>query len=58
MEFLRNSDDFRELLSLLNDEGARFLIVGAFALTHHGHPRYTKDLDLWVDPAARGLRRE
>jgi hypothetical protein len=24
---------------------------GGFALAHYGRPRYTKDLDLWVDPA-------
>ncbi len=31
----------------------RFLIVGGYALAAHGHPRYTKDLDVWVlmDPA-------
>lgn len=51
MESLRSSGDFRELLSLFNDEGVRYLIVGAFALAHFGRPRYTKDLDIWVDPA-------
>ena len=45
----RNSGDFRELLLLLNEEGARYLIVGGFALAHYGNPRYTKDLDIWVD---------
>jgi hypothetical protein len=31
----------------------RFLIVGGYALAAHGHPRYTKDLDIWVwtDPS-------
>lgn len=31
----------------------RFLIVGGDALAAHGHPRYTKDLDVWVwtDPS-------
>src|SRR5579872_5468196 len=50
MESLRSSGDFKELLSLFNDEGVRYLIVGAFALAHFGRPRYTKDLDVWVDP--------
>jgi hypothetical protein len=49
MESLRSSGDFRELLSLFNDEGVRYLIVGGFALAHYGQPRYTKDLDIWVD---------
>jgi hypothetical protein len=51
MESLRTSDDFRELLSSLNAEGAKYLIIGGFALAHYGRPRYTKDLDLWIDPA-------
>ena len=50
MESLRSSGDFRELLSLFNDEGVRYLIVGAFALAYFGRPRYTKDLDVWIDP--------
>jgi hypothetical protein len=49
MEFLRSSGDFRELLSLFNAENVRYLIVGGFALAHYGRPRYTKDLDIWID---------
>lgn len=49
MESLRSSGDFRELLSLFNAENVRYLIVGGFALAHYGQPRYTKDLDIWVD---------
>jgi hypothetical protein len=50
MESLRSSGDFKELLSLFNAAGVKYLIVGAFALAHFGRPRYTKDLDIWVDP--------
>ena len=50
MEFLRSSGDFNDLLSSLNAEAARYLVVGGFALAAYGRPRYTKDLDLWVDP--------
>ncbi len=28
---------------------ARFLAVGAYAAMQHIPPRYTKDLDIWVD---------
>jgi hypothetical protein len=51
MESLRSSDDFRELLSLFNDEGVKYLIIGGFALASYGRPRYTKDLDIWIDAA-------
>lgn len=57
MEFLRSSGDFRELLSLFNAESVRYLIVGGFALAHYGRPRYTKDLDIWIDRAEENSRK-
>jgi hypothetical protein len=41
--------DFVDLLRALRAADARFLIVGAYALAHHGRPRGTGDLDLWID---------
>jgi hypothetical protein len=41
--------DLRDLLSLLDKHGVRFLIVGGFAVAAHGFPRYTKDLDVWLE---------
>ena len=43
------SSDFEELLALLNAHRVRAIVVGGHALAFHGHPRYTKDLDLFVD---------
>jgi hypothetical protein len=54
--------DFRDLLELLNRHQVRYLVVGGFAVAVHGPPRYTKDLDIWVevspDNAARIIRHE
>lgn len=41
--------DFRELLELLNHHQVRYVAVGGFAVAVHGRPRYTKDLDLWIE---------
>jgi hypothetical protein len=41
--------DFSDLLSELNDEGARYLLVGGYALSSYGRPRATGDLDLWIE---------
>ena len=49
--------DFVEMLSALCEEGAEFLLVGAYALAVHGQPRATGDLDLWVRPEAHNARR-
>ena len=40
--------DFREFIQSLNDNQVRCLIIGGYAVTLHGHPRYTKDLDVWI----------
>jgi hypothetical protein len=45
---LLENDDFREFIGLLNSNAVRFLIVGGHAVTFHGCPRFTGDLDLWV----------
>jgi hypothetical protein len=41
--------DFREFIALLNESDVRYLVVGGYAVAFHGHPRYTKDLDVWVE---------
>lgn len=40
--------DFREFVGLLLSHNVRFLVIGGYAVAAHGHPRYTKDLDIWV----------
>ncbi len=40
--------DFKEFLQSFVGHDVRFLVVGGYALAAHGHPRYTKDLDVWV----------
>ena len=42
------SKDFKEFIKLLNSNDVSYLVVGGYALAAHGHPRYTKDLDIWV----------
>ncbi|MEO7647105.1 MAG: hypothetical protein ABIV11_02545 [Gemmatimonadaceae bacterium] len=49
--------DFRDVLNELISADARFLVVGAHALSAHGVPRATVDLDVWVRPDAENARR-
>jgi hypothetical protein len=44
--------DLREFVELLNALNVRFLVVGAFAVAHHGYPRYTSDIDLFLENSA------
>ncbi len=43
------NSDFRDRLRALSDAGARFLVVGAYAVSFHSEPRATGDLDIWID---------
>ena len=49
--------DFRDLLRCLNEAGARYLIVGAYAVMYYTEPRYTKDLDIWTEPTPENGRK-
>jgi predicted nucleotidyltransferase len=44
------SQDFKEFIELLIKNKAEYLIVGGYAVGIHGHPRYTGDLDIWLNP--------
>jgi hypothetical protein len=43
------NSDFKDLLSLFNRNVVRYLIVGGYAVMQYTEPRYTKDLDVWID---------
>lgn len=42
--------DFKEFVALLDSTNVEYLLVGGYALAAHGHPRYTGDIDFWVNP--------
>ncbi|PAW67597.1 MAG: hypothetical protein B9S38_12215 [Verrucomicrobiia bacterium Tous-C4TDCM] len=50
MQKLELSRDLRELLKCFHSHEVRFLVVGGHAVSYHGYPRFTKDLDVWVEP--------
>ena len=47
---------FKDHLSILNADNVRYLVVGGYAVMKYTEPRYTKDLDLWVDASAENAR--
>jgi predicted nucleotidyltransferase len=49
--------DFRELLKLLNEHDVAYIIVGGYALAFYGAPRYTGDIDLFVNPSQENAKR-
>jgi hypothetical protein len=51
------STDWLEFIESFNANRVEYLIVGAFAVAHHGRPRLTGDLDLWVKPGRENGKR-
>jgi hypothetical protein len=41
--------DFEELFACFAARRVRYLIVGGYAVAFHAKPRFTKDIDLWID---------
>jgi hypothetical protein len=42
-------EDVVQICRALNEAGARYLLIGGFAVVAHGAGRLTKDIDLLVD---------
>jgi len=42
------NQDFRDILYAFCDEKVEFMVVGAYAMSFHGFPRATGDIDLWI----------
>ncbi|MEM6432634.1 MAG: hypothetical protein AAF773_02075 [Cyanobacteria bacterium P01_D01_bin.115] len=51
------NQDFREFIQSLNDNQVRYLVIGGYAVALHGYPRYTKDIDIWIEMSADNAKR-
>jgi len=49
--------DFKDLFKSLNAESVEYLVVGAHAVMFYAEPRFTKDLDIWVNPSPENAAR-
>jgi hypothetical protein len=51
------SRDLKEFVGCLNSNRAEYLIVGALAVSWHGFPRYSGDIDFLVRPTLENAER-
>ncbi len=51
------NQDFFDLFSTFNAFEVRYLVVGGYAVTFHTRPRFTKDLEVWIDPSPENALR-
>jgi len=49
--------EFREFAESLMSHGVKFMIIGGYAVTAHGHPRYTGDIDFFVELSRENAKR-
>jgi predicted nucleotidyltransferase len=51
------SKDFSEFIQLLNEHGVEYLIVGGYAVILHGYPRYTGDMDFFINKSSENAQK-
>jgi hypothetical protein len=49
--------DFEDILDLFERHGVHYLIIGGLAFIFHARPRFTRDIDLWIDPEGENVER-
>lgn len=57
MARIKLAADFKDFLSLCHSHEVRYLVVGGYAVVHYSRPRYTGDLDLWIDASLENATR-
>ena len=47
------NSDFKDLLDIFNAKQVKYLIVGGYAVIKYTQPRYTGDIDIWIEASAK-----
>lgn len=51
------NSDWTDLLLLLNASRVKYLLVGGHAVSHYSNPRFTADLDIWIERTPANAKR-
>ena len=57
MPKIKLAADFSDFLKLCLQNEVRFMVIGGCAVIHHSRPRYTGDVNLWVDSSPENANR-
>jgi hypothetical protein len=52
-----STSDFSDLLRPFENSEVRYLVVGGYAVMVYTEPRFTKDLDVWVEPTSENAKK-
>jgi hypothetical protein len=53
---MKAAKDFEEFFASCNKNGVEYLVVGGYAFALHAHPRYTGDMDVFINPSNGNAR--
>ena len=48
---------FKEFVALLNDKQVRYLVIGGYAVGFHSRPKFTDDIDIWIDNSLENAKK-
>lgn len=51
------NSDFKDILRSLLNAGVELMVVGGYAVMRYTEPRYTKDLDILINPTEESALR-
>jgi len=54
---MRVEKDFKEFIALLNKNGVKYLVIGGFAFAFYAKPRFTKDIDFFVEASEENSKK-
>ena len=47
------SKDFLDFFALLNENKVEYMLIGGYAVSFYGYPRFTGDIDIWINNTKR-----
>lgn len=50
-------EEFKEFAKLLMSHGVKFMVIGGYAVIAYGHPRYTGDIDFFIEKSPENAKR-
>ena len=54
---MRVEKDFKDFIELLNENKVKYLVIGGFAFAFYIEPRYTKDIDIFVEASEENSKK-
>ena len=51
------SKDFLDFFVLLNENKVEYMLIGGYAVSFYGYPRFTGDIDIWVNNTKRNAEK-